>query len=148
MRLMVQAAQNTTPQNAAIAGRYFQPALSSAALNGAPFFNDRIGEIVSDIADINQCVQVILSTPKGSQPHQPLFGSNVHRYIDWPINVASPHLVREIHVAIRAWEPRIKLISVRVFLSDIAALTAELVWRFIADSQRQITSNLTLAGAP
>ncbi len=48
--------------------------------------------IVETIADIDQAIRVILRTPKGSDPHRPDFGSNVHLYLDYPINQAVPRL--------------------------------------------------------
>ena len=134
-----------TPQTWAIAGRYFQPALSSAALADAPFFNNRIGAVISDTDDINQCIDVILGTPRGSQPHRPLFGADIQRYIDWPVNVARPHLTREIITALRAWEPRIDLLSVRVYLTELATLAVQIAWRY-RNTRGRFVSQFALAG--
>ncbi|HAH9251979.1 TPA: baseplate protein, partial [Escherichia coli] len=41
------------------------------------------GEIVRGLDDIRQSIQIILRTPRGSDPHRPEFGSNLHLYIDW-----------------------------------------------------------------
>jgi len=67
-----------------------------------------------DIADLQQCVQIILETPKGSVPLRPDFGSNVHLYIDWPIDRARPHIVRETVGAVRKWEKRLEVTRVEV----------------------------------
>jgi len=72
-----------------------------------------IGEVVEDIADINQCIRIILSTPKGSDPHRPEFGSDVWKYIDYPIKEAIPNIIREAIDAINAWEPRIRIKNIR-----------------------------------
>ena len=53
------------------------------------------GEIVRGLDDIRQAIQIILRTPRGSDPHRPEFGSNLHLYIDWPVDRAIPHVVRE-----------------------------------------------------
>jgi len=70
--------------------------------------------IVGGQDDIDQCIRTILLTPKGSAPHNPAFGSNIHLYIDWPQNRVTPHLVREAVLAIRDWEPRIDNVKVKV----------------------------------
>ncbi len=73
-----------------------------------------IGAVVEGIDDIDQCVAIILTTPKGSDPLRPTFGADLWRYIDNPIDVAIPSIVREVSTAIAMWEPRIKLQSVSV----------------------------------
>ena len=117
--------------------RFFSPALSTqaiglAAVNAALFDNNH-GQLVTDVDDVSQCIHIIISTPKGSDPHRPLFGSNIHLYIDYPINRARPYLVREITDALRSWEPRIKVIRVRVEVTDIAELSCYVEWQFAAD---------------
>ncbi|MBF2054700.1 MAG: GPW/gp25 family protein [Candidatus Sericytochromatia bacterium] len=69
---------------------------------------------VTDLADIGQCIETILTTPKGSQPLRPDFGSDIYRYIDYPINTARPHLVRETVEAIKKWEPRVTVKRVQI----------------------------------
>jgi phage baseplate assembly protein W len=71
-----------------------------------------IGNVVQGVADVNQCIQIILNTPKGSDPLRPTFGADVWRYIDAPINAAIPAIVRELTEAITRWEPRVTVISI------------------------------------
>ena len=47
-----------------------------------------IGSIAEGVEDINQCIAVILSTQKGSVPHRPTFGSDILKYVDYPVNIA------------------------------------------------------------
>ena len=47
-----------------------------------------IGQVVSGIEDIRQCVGIILTTTKGSCPLSPLFGSDIWKFIDTPVNTA------------------------------------------------------------
>ncbi len=73
-----------------------------------------VNGIVGGLDDIDQCIRTILLTPKGSDPHNPPFGSDIPLYLDWPQNRVTPHLVREAVLAIRAWEPRVGDIQVKV----------------------------------
>ncbi|MGH7814677.1 MAG: GPW/gp25 family protein [Candidatus Binataceae bacterium] len=98
---------------------------------------DGIGSVVQGIDDVNQCIAIILSTPKGSDPLRPTFGADLWQYIDAPIDSASPAIVREIHSAISLWEPRVKLISVSA--AQVRGNAAQL--------QVTIAYRLNLAGA-
>src|SRR6202521_3686111 len=71
-----------------------------------------IGNVVEGLSDVNQCIQIILTTPKGSDPLRPTFGADVFRYIDAPISAAIPAIVREVTEAITRWEPRVTVISI------------------------------------
>ncbi|HLW69370.1 MAG TPA: GPW/gp25 family protein [Candidatus Binataceae bacterium] len=73
-----------------------------------------IGNVVQALQDVNQCVQIILTTPKGSDPLRPTFAIDLWKYVDYPINVATAAIVREVTEAIIRWEPRIELIGVTV----------------------------------
>lgn len=70
---------------------------------------NEIGSVAEGIEDINQCIAIILTTRKGSVPHRPTFGSNIYKYIDYPINEAIPNIIRESIDAINLWETRIKI---------------------------------------
>lgn len=71
-----------------------------------------IGEVVQGIADIEQCIRIIFTTPLGSDPLRPTFGADLWKYIDRPIDRSLPAIVREVTDAITLWEPRIILNSV------------------------------------
>jgi uncharacterized protein len=73
-----------------------------------------LGNVVQGLDDVNQCIQIILTTPRGSDPLRPTFGANVWRYIDAPINAAIPAVVREVTEAVTRWEPRVRVISIVV----------------------------------
>jgi len=73
-----------------------------------------IGNVVEGLNDISQCIQIILTTPKGTDPLRPTFGSDLWQFIDYPINAAIPHMVREVFEAIEIWEPRVNLLSVNI----------------------------------
>jgi phage baseplate assembly protein W len=98
-----------------ITAAHWQPAL------GSP------DTIVTGLADIQQAIAIILRTPKGADPHRPAFGSNLRDYLDWPVEQAIPHVVRESVEAIRRWEPRVDVVSVTPTI-DGAHLTLRVVF--------------------
>ena len=77
-----------------------------------------IGGVAEGVDDINQCIAIILLTKKGSVPHRPTFGSDIYKYIDYPVNEATPNIIRETVDAITEWEPRIKINSVEVEIEN------------------------------
>ncbi|OHX10250.1 baseplate protein [Chromobacterium sphagni] len=94
-------------------------------------------DLVEAEADIDQAIRIILTTPKGSDPLRPDFGSNVHLYLDNPVDQAVPHLVRESVEAIRQWEPRCQLVKVSP-LFDGSRITLRVTWR-LANGVQHIT---------
>lgn len=93
----------TTPiPHTSITATHWQPALGTS------------GQVIEGLREIDQAIRIILITPKGSDPHRPEFGSNLHRYLDWPTNRITPYLVRESVDAIRQWEPRVTLAQVQI----------------------------------
>lgn len=116
----------TTPTPyTSITAVHWQPAL------GTP------GEVVEGLRDIDQAIRIILTTPLGSDPHRPDFGSDIDRYIDWPTNRVVPHLVREAVEAIRRWEPRVTVVQVLIEI-DTSHITMRVQWR-VADGVIQQT---------
>ncbi|MET0264711.1 MAG: GPW/gp25 family protein [Duganella sp.] len=98
---------------------HWQPALGGAG-------------IVENIDDIHQSIRIILRTSKGSDPLRPEFGSNLHLYLDSPINRARPHVVRECMEALRhptMGEPRIVVERVDFSLAGDAHASATVFWR-------------------
>lgn len=89
----------------------------------------RLGDdgVVSGVDDINQAIYTILRTPKGSVPHRPDFGSEIHLFIDQPVDVATPSLVRETFEAVLQWEPRVKIKTVNVQIIG-AAVALSIHW--------------------
>lgn len=115
----------TTPiAYTAITSAHWQPAL------GTP------GEAVEGLHDIDQAIRIILSTPRGSDPHRPEFGSDLHRYLDWPVNRVVPHLVREAVIALRQWEPRMELIRVQAHI-DGSHITLQVQWKVASGLAQQ-----------
>ncbi|MCX9039373.1 GPW/gp25 family protein [Citrobacter portucalensis] len=93
---------------------YWQPALGTEGR-------------VSGIDDISQSILIILGTPRGSDPLRPEFGSDLNRYIDWPVDRALPHVIRESVEAIRRWELRCQLDRIEPVI-DGEHLTLRVHW--------------------
>lgn len=87
-----------------------------------------VGEIVRDGADISQCIKIIVTTEKGSDPLRPNFGADIHNLIDLPINVAIPAIKRNIIEQVNRWEPRARIERVNHKL-DGEKITFFVVWR-------------------
>jgi phage baseplate assembly protein W len=101
-----------------------------------------IGRVVQGAADVDQCIQIILSTPRGSDPLRPTFGADIWRYIDYPVNAATAAIVREVTLAITLWEPRVVLVKVAATpIIDGGAQSG-------ARMQVSVTWRLKLASAP
>ena len=99
-----------------------------------------IGAIVEGLEDIAQCLNIIINTPQGSDPHRPLFGTNILQYLDNPVNTAVPNIVREAIEAIEIWEHRIKVVSIRPLI-DGSTITLQVEWQPAAkDDMSYLTS--------
>lgn len=88
---------------------------------------NQIGSIVEDYEDINQCIRIILTTPKGSVPHRPEFGSDIWRYIDYPVTEAIPNIIREAIDSINIWEPRVEIKNIKAEV-DLANVKLKIEW--------------------
>ena len=79
---------------------------------------NNIGGVVEGAEDINQCIAIILQTRKGSVPLRPTFGSDIYKYVDYPVNEAKPNIIRETIDAIQMWETRVNVEKVTVEIQE------------------------------
>ena len=70
------------------------------------------GGIVENFDDVDQCISIILKTPKGSIPHKPNFGCGVFNYLDSPANTGIPGMIMECYEALRMYESRINILKI------------------------------------
>lgn len=70
------------------------------------------GVVAQGLDDVQQCIDIILRTQKGSDPLRPQFGSDIYNYIDKPAPVAIPNIKRCIIDALELWEQRIQIVSI------------------------------------
>ncbi len=77
-----------------------------------PLQVDRLGGIAlaSGEQDIDQAIELILSTAPGERPMRPEFGCGVHDFVFDTIDAATVgRLETEIRIALDRWEPRIEI---------------------------------------
>ena len=86
---------------------------------------------MQDLDDINQCIENILATRKGSDVLRPDFGSNWFDYVDYPEDEFIPNTVREVVLAIQTWEKR-ALVEQVTFAGHAPHITMTVHWR-VAD---------------
>lgn len=112
----------------AISSMHWQPALNGDG-------------VVEGVRDVEQSIRLIVRTPRCSDPHRPTFGSNVHLYVDHPINSVVPHLVRETVDAISEWEPRVTVEKVIPQFGD-ARITLRILWSLADGVLRELEVGL------
>ena len=100
---------------------------------------NEIGSVAEGAEDINQCIAIILTTRKCSVPHRPTFGSDIYKYVDYPVNEAVPNIVREATDAITLWETRINLKSVSVVINN-TQITVKVEWTLKESKTKGITT--------
>jgi len=100
------------------------------------------GNVVTDLADIDQCIGIILTTPKGSDPHRPLFGCDAWLWIDKPASIAIPNVIAEAVDSLTEWEPRLELISVTAAQPAIGHAQITVAWKPVGDDTLQSTEVL------
>lgn len=76
------------------------------------------GKIVQGFDAIKQCVFIILTTQKGTDPLRPDFGCGAFEYVDKPVAYAVPRMIKEIVFALEKYEPRIEQIKVQQVLDE------------------------------
>ncbi|BDV42448.1 baseplate protein [Geotalea uraniireducens] len=90
------------------------------------------GDVVEELQDIDQCIAIILTTRKGSDPHRPLFGCDAWKYLDAPAGVAIPNVIREAVDSLEEWEPRISLVRVTASV-ELAHIVFNVEWKLKSD---------------
>lgn len=107
------------------------------------------GNTVDGVFDVHQCIYIILTTMKGSDPFRPTFGCDIYSYIDKPINSAIPNMVRSIIDAITVWEKRVEIESVSYELTDTSSIRFKVQWTLTDSAISQITDfELFMNGNP
>ena len=91
-----------------------------------------IGQVVQGLADIAQCIAIILTTIPGEDPFRPTFGCDLTQYIDRPLPAVLPAIVGVVTTAIETWEPRVTVLGVTATPGGSAApalITVSVTWQ-------------------
>jgi uncharacterized protein len=107
---------------------------------------NEFGEVVQGYDDINQSIDIILQTPKGADCFRPLFGADLYKYADQPVNIGGPQMVREIIEALQIWETRIEVTAVNYTVSE-SAINFSIKWLLVENRQTGV-ANVALQTAP
>ncbi|WP_150467408.1 GPW/gp25 family protein [Francisella sp. SYW-9] len=68
------------------------------------------GKLIDDFESVKQSIDDILSTPKGSRVMRRDYGSDLHKYIDSPLNKSNiAKIYLSVVQAITDFEPRVSL---------------------------------------
>lgn len=88
------------------------------------------GQFVTGLDEIKQSIYIILNTIPGSSPLKPTFGCALWKYIDQPINVALPFIIKSVKDAVNQWEPRATVKSVVPVLDEASngRVTFRIFW--------------------
>jgi phage baseplate assembly protein W len=100
------------------ATRTFNPPIAAGdwtvELDAAGESGAGLGNVVTGLDDIGQCIGVILTTPQGSDPLRPTFACDIWALVDKPLTVVRTAIVQKVIAALTLWEPRISVLSVTV----------------------------------
>jgi uncharacterized protein len=102
-----------------------------------PLQVDRRGGIAlaHDETDVDQAIELILSTAPGERPMRPEFGCGVHDFVFDTIDAGTvARMETEIRNALDRWEPRIQVTTIDFDLDDVAngALIIQIAYRLRA----------------
>ena len=87
------------------------------------------GAVVQGLADIQQCINTILTTQRGSAVLMPTFGVDIMAVVGQPINVVKADLIRDIIEQIETYEPRVSIERINATVQgDGSNLLVEIAW--------------------
>ncbi len=104
------------------------------------------GEVEQGFDDINQCIKLIVSTQRGTDPLRPDFGCDLWRFMDYGINTAAARMTNEILSALATWETRIEITNIN-FSTLEESVTFNILWILQGNKQKG-SASLTLDFAP
>lgn len=92
------------------------------------------GKRLGGIDHLRQSLRDILTTPVGSRVMRRDYGSRLYELVDAPLNRDTiAQLYAATAEAIRRWEPRFKLSSVRIVSSEVGSVELDLTGTYLPD---------------
>jgi phage baseplate assembly protein W len=101
------------------------------AIPSVPYWQPALGAMdayVQGMDELAQAIRIVITTPKGSVPLLPEFGCDILPLLDNPLPGVMGRVVREVSLALAAWEPRISVTKVTMQTSGIGAATLAVSW--------------------
>lgn len=89
-----------------------------------------VGEIATDIEDIEQCFNTICNIVKGSVTHNPELGVDMMDYMDKPLNIVAPKLKTMYMAELNYQEPRAKVENVSFNADENGFLTIKISYKY------------------
>lgn len=103
--------------------------------------NAATGKPLAGIDHLRQSLRDILTTPIGTRVMRRDYGSRLHQLTDAPLNRSTIlQLYAATAQAVRKWEPRIKLQSVRIASASPGSISLDLKGLYLPDGE-EITIN-------
>ena len=102
------------------------------------FADPATGEIAAGLDDLEQAINIVVLTEKGTVPLQPEMCCRLLPWIDKPPADAIPNFTREIWDALATWEPRIVVTKVAPIARGFAHWAFPVFWYPRADVAREI----------
>jgi uncharacterized protein len=87
-------------------------------------------ELVQGVDAVQQSIQIILETQKGSQPLMPDFGINLANFVGKPMTSAAAELISDIRFQIEKYEKRAKITSITQQAQANGQFTINLFWTY------------------
>jgi phage baseplate assembly protein W len=108
-----------------------------------PYWQPKLGalaETVTGIDDVAQGIELLLSTLPGSVPLLPEYGFDWIRYLDRPMNVTMRRMERDMLKALRRWEPRVEVVTLKVepVAGAIGVAVVCLTWKLCGSNEAVI----------
>jgi phage baseplate assembly protein W len=96
------------------------------------------------VTSVIQNITIIATTPKGSDPLRPDFGSDLNKFIDRPITAITQGQIEAEFLIILEWEPRATLKSLVLTKDPINAKMRITYLIYIPELEQEIESFILL----
>lgn len=94
------------------------------------------GTALAGVDHLRQSLQDILTTPIGTRVMRRDYGSTLFSLVDAPLNRGTIlQLYAATAKALKKWEPRFKLTSIRIASADVGAVSLDLTGNYLPDGK-------------
>lgn len=84
---------------------------------------------VEGLAELEQAIAIVLTSPLGSVAGNPSFGSRLFELVDAPANIVRTRAPAEVLRALKRWEPRVTVVETSVqSATEDGRLVLEVYW--------------------